>query len=236
MNSATAQYEKASELIDREKLILEHVDYVRKIFASMAVNVHDDDQRENLYSAGVVGLVQAANAYDPSRGASFRTFSFPRIRGAIVDELRKISPVSQEVLKQIGQINKAYQRLDPPVTPELLAEYTGLSLDRVLTCLEAMRFLKPQDWSDFHCTIHSSWSSSEGSPEREAERTEMKSILADGIETLPENERITLTLYFTEELTLAEIGEVIGLSESRVSRLLASAKFRLKEFVRRRTS
>lgn len=236
MNSATAQYEKASETVDREKLILENVDYVRQIFGTMAVNVYDEDQRENLYSAGVVGLVQAANSFDPARGVSFRTYAYTRIKGAIVDELRKISPVSQDVLKQIGIINKAYQQLEPPVTPELLAEHTELPLERVLICLEAMRFLKPQDWSDFHCSIHSSWSSDVGSPERDAERGEMKKVLADGIETLPENERVTLTLYFTDELTLAEIGSVIGLSESRVSRLLASAKFRLKEYVRRQTS
>lgn len=236
MNSATSQYQQVADTLDREKLILDHVDYVRCIFSTMAIKIHDEDEQENLYSAGVVGLVQAANSFDPSRGVSFKTFAYPRIRGAIVDELRRISPVSQETLKQIGLIKKAYQRLDPPVTPEALAELTGLSLEQVVICLEAMRFLKPQDWNDLHCTIHSSWNSDDNNPERESEREEMKQILANGIEKLPENERITLTLYFAEELTLKEIGKVISLSEARVSRLLASAKFRLKEFVRRQMS
>jgi RNA polymerase sigma factor for flagellar operon FliA len=236
MNLATAQYQLAVDTADREKLILDHVEYVRCIFSTMAVKVTNEDDRENLYSAGVVGLVQAANSFDPARGVSFKTYAYPRIRGAIVDELRRVSPVPQEVLKQIGMIKKAYQQLEPPVSPELLAQTTGLTLDQVLNCLEAMRFTKPQDWNDLNCMIHASWQNEEGSPDRDLEKQEMKRILADGIESLPDKERITVTLYFVEELTLKEIGSVINLSEARVSRLLAAAKFRLKEFVRRHTS
>ena len=236
MNSATRQYQQASDTVDREQLILQHIEYARKIFGTLAIEVRDEDERENLYSAAMVGLIQAANAYDASRSASFRTFSYPRIRGAILDELRKNSSVSQEALRQIKQINLAYRKLDPPVTPEMLAEKTGLTLDQVTTCLEAMRFLHPKELVDMNCSVHSSWSHNDYSPEYSIERSEMKQILADGIEKLPDKERLTLTLYYTEELTLEEIGKVIGLSESRVSRLLASAKFRMQEYIRSRTA
>ena len=133
-------------------------------------------------------------------------------------------------------MKKQYQALEPPVTPEILATKTGLTLNQVENCLEAMRFLKPMDWSDFNSTIHSSWKRTGTSPEYQLERMEMKEILADGIESLPKKERLTLTMYYSEDLTLSEIGEVLGLSESRISRLLSSAKFRLKEFVKKQTN
>ncbi|MEM9412505.1 MAG: sigma-70 family RNA polymerase sigma factor [Planctomycetota bacterium] len=235
MNLATTQYQQNARGNEREDLIMENMDYVRKILSTMTVNVDDEDTRQSLYSAGVVGLVEAANSFDSSRGISFRTFSYPRIRGAIVDELRKFSPVSQEVLRQIGIIKNIYQQFDPPVTPELLARESGFTLEQVMICLEAMRFLAPQNWNDLHCTIHSSWQSQEDSPERLVERSEMESLLADGVETLPEKERLIFTLYYVEELTLVEIGEVINLSESRVSRLLGAAKFRLGQFIKQQT-
>ncbi|MEM8736298.1 MAG: sigma-70 family RNA polymerase sigma factor, partial [Planctomycetota bacterium] len=109
---------------------------------------------------------------------------------------------------------------------------TGMSLEQVVECLEAMRFIKPDDWNDLSDIVHGSWRSAPNSPEHYTEREEMKMILADGIEQLPEKERIVLTLYFTDELNLAEIGKVLDLSESRVSRILASAKFRLQESIR----
>jgi len=236
VNSATTHYRVANETVDREQLILEHVDYARKIFGSLAIDVRDEDQRENLYSAGIVGLIQAANAYDPSRGVAFRTFSYPRIRGAILDELRKNAEVSQQMLQQIKQINQVYAVLEPPVTPETLAVETGLTVEQVFASLEAMRFLKPKEWIELNCTVHSSWNHQNDAPEHSLERAEMKEILTLGIEQLPDKERLVLTLYYTEELTLEEIGKAIDLSASRVSRLLASARFRLQEFVRARTS
>ena len=235
MNMATSQYQQIARGSERETLILDNTDYVRKILSTMTVNIEDEDTRQSLYSAGIVGLVEAANNFDPSRGIPFRTFSYPRIRGAIVDEMRKFSPVSQEVLRQIGIIKTIYQKSNPPVTPEYLAKQSGLTLEQVLICLEAMRFLKPQNWNDLHCTIHSSWQTQDDSPERLVERSEMESLIADGIETLPKKERLIFTLYYVEELTLVEIGEVINLSESRVSRLLSSAKFRLGQFIKQQT-
>jgi RNA polymerase sigma factor for flagellar operon FliA len=97
--------------------------------------------------------------------------------------------------------------------------------------LEAMRFLKPQQLNDLFGVIHGSWRTEIERPETDMELREKKRIVADCIERLPDRERLVLTLYYTEDLTLAEIGEVLGISESRVSRNLASAKFRLKELV-----
>ncbi|MEZ6095522.1 MAG: sigma-70 family RNA polymerase sigma factor [Pirellulaceae bacterium] len=228
-------YRKASQEESREKLILDHIPFVRKILSTMAVNLASNIDRDGLESAGIVGLVEAANNFDPGRGATFKTFAYTRIRGAILDELRKTSPVSQLTLQQISLIRAAYEKLEPPVTPEMLAAETGLTLERVEACLEAMRFLAPQDWNDLYCVVHQTWREDEERPEKVFELEESKTILAECITKLPERERLALTLYFAEELTLAEIGEVLEISESYASRLLASAKFRLKEFFREKT-
>ena len=224
-------YTRSAET-SRDQLILENIDFVGRILSTMTFFVSSEEARENLHSAGVLGLVEAANKFDRHQGVAFRTYAYPRIRGAIVDELRKQSPVSQAVLKQIGLVQNAYDSMEPPATPEKLATKTGLSLDEVVTCLEAMRFVKPDHWNDLSDIIHGSWRQSIDSPEYEAECNELKTLLADSIENLPERERLVLTLYYTEELNLAEIGQVLDLSESRVSRILAATKFRLQESIR----
>ena len=231
MNAPTTTYRRDARA-SRDQLIMDNIDYVARILSTMAFNVDGSDARENLLSAGVVGLVEAANSFDPSQGKSFRTFAYRRISGAIVDEMRRQSPVPQTVLKQIGIVKKAYQRLEPPVTPEDLAHETNLALDEIITCLEAMRFIKPADWNDLDDVVHASWRASETSVEFHIEAEERKQMLARSIEELPERERLVLTLYYNEELNLAEIGNVMDLSESRVSRVLASARFRLQEAMR----
>lgn len=232
MNSATRAYKNASDQQLREQLILDNMSYVRKILSTLTAGLPDHYDKENLEQAGIVGLVETANSFDPSRGVSFRTYCYPRIRGAIVDEMRKNSPVPQQMLAYISQVKAAYEGLETPVLPEDLAHKTGLPLEKILQVLEAIRFLKPQKWNDLFCNVHSGWRADEESPESAMENRELKRLIADCIEKLPERERLVLTLYYSEDLTLAEIGKVIGVSESRVSRNLAAAKFRLKELVK----
>ena len=236
MNLASKTYKRSAKQLDRERLILDNIDYVGRILSTMTIAVQNADERENLHSAGVVGLVEAANKFDPSQKIPFRTFAFRRIQGSIIDELRKLSPVSQGVLKQIGMLKKVYEKLPAPVNPEQLAEASGLELTQVVKCLEAMRFLKPDEWNDFSSVPHQSWLSNERDSIDAAEKEEMKVLLSEAIKELPERERLVLTLYYSEELKLKEIGAVIEISESRVSRILASAKFRLKELVRAKSN
>lgn len=231
MNSATRAYKQSNIDQLREQLILDNLVYVRKILSTLTVGLPPNYDKENLEQAGIVGLVETARSYDPSRGVAFRTYCYPRIRGAIVDEMRKNSPVPQQMLGYISQVKTAYEKLGAPVTPEMLAKETGLGIEKIHQVLEAMRFTKPQKWNDLFCNVHSGWRTGEDSPDHELETQELKNVIANCIERLPERERLVLTLYFVEDLTLLEIGKVIGISESRASRNLASAKFRLKELV-----
>jgi RNA polymerase sigma factor for flagellar operon FliA len=188
---------------------------------------------ENLEAAGVLGLVEAANTFDPRRGIQFTTYAYPRIRGAVLDELRRNSPLPQEMMQRCNLIRKAYRKLPHPVSVEALANETGLSQDQVLDCLAALRMTKmssldTNEWVDLNLD------DGEEGPEQPLERQELREMLVKGIESLPERERLVVTLYHLEDLRLKEIGQILKLSESRVSRLLNAAMFRLQEYIRGR--
>ena len=187
---------------------------------------------ENLKSAGVLGLIEAAQKYDEQRGVSFETFSYPRIRGAIVDELRRNSPLSQRILKRISMVRSAMEALEPPVSPEMLARETGMSMDDIEECLEAMQLTRYQSWDSLNESGDRSEVGRTENPASRMEHEETLSSLADCIEKLPDRERLVLTLYHEKNLRLKEIGEVLNISESRVSRVLSKAQFRIREMFR----
>lgn len=235
-SAAAQKWMEANREKLRERLILDHLVYVRRILGKLVAGLPGHVDRDGLESAGVVGLVEAANAWDPTRGVPFKTFSFPRIRGAILDELRRNSPLSQQMLQQVALVRAAWEQLEPPAMPEDLARVSGLSLEQVERALEAMRFTTPQDWNDLYCTVHSTWRQEDNDPTARIEQQEAREVLARCILKLPERERLVITMYYADGLRLAEIGDVLGISESYASRLLAAAEFRLKELVRAATS
>lgn len=232
MEAATRIYQEASGRQRRDQLILEHIDFVDRIYGSVASNLPADVDAENLKAAGMLGLIEAAQNYDLSRGVEFKTFAYPRIRGAIVDELRRNSPLSQRVMHHIGMIRRAMELHEPPVTPEMLVVETGLSMTEVEECLEAMQLTRSQSIETVpEVNEQKNWRRFDD-PSKRMETQESLAKLADCIEELPERERLVFTLYHHEELKLKEIGEVLKISESRVSRILAKVHFRLREMFR----
>ena len=228
MNSLTSVYQDAIKRQQRDQLVLDHLEYVKQICGTMAKRFPDSVDLQNLQSAGVVGLIEAAQSFDPAREIAFKTFSYPRIRGAIIDEIRRNSPLSQKALNTVGRINAAIETLEPPTTPEQIAEASGLTVTEVEDGLAAARIASPQVWeSDFQVA------GSHELPEAQMAQQEKVGVLADAIEQLPERERMVVQMYYLEELRLKEIGVVLGVSESRVSRILTRAEHRLREIVRR---
>jgi len=234
---ATAKaYENTVRNQEQDQLILDHLEFVRQVLGRLAVRLPKDCDRENLEAAGVLGLIEAARNYDPQRGVVFTTYAYPRIRGAILDELRRNCPLSQSMLQNIARVRQAYESLPSPVSLEQLADAVDLTVDEVSECLHSIRLANPEPWNDLHCTMHTTWGQDSTAPSDAIELEEAKQVIADGIERLPERERIVITLYYVEDLRLKEIGEVLNLSESRVSRILSQAEFLLKEYVRSRLS
>ncbi len=216
----------------RDQLIVDHLRFVRHILGKLIPNLPNNVDNDNLESAGVLGLVEAAQQFDPNRGVAFQTFAYSRIRGAILDELRRNSPLPQKMIQQATMVRKAIETLPQPVDSEVIAEQTGLSVDDVEKTLEAMRLARFQNWDDSAALLGGVLDGHADRPDELAEKSELQRLLAEAIAELPERERVIVTLYHLEDLRLKEIGEVVQLSESRVSRVLASAHLQLNQIVK----
>jgi RNA polymerase sigma factor for flagellar operon FliA len=229
----TQAYSRVAERARREELIESHLGLVRHILGKLVAQLPAGVDVENLESAGTLGLVEAANKFDPERGIKFETYAYTRIRGAILDELRRNCPLPQHVLERVARLRKAYEQLPAGATADDLAAASGLSGDEVADCLAAMRLTRMASWEtgdapDAHVADRGE------PPDALAERAEQKELLADALQALPERERLVVTLYYLEDLRLKEIGAVLGLSESRVSRVLSAALFQMGEYMRAR--
>lgn len=231
MKTATKTYVDNSRRQARDDLIMDHLEYVRQILFKMRLPPNTD--MENLESAGVLGLIEAANQFDCDRGVAFKTFSYVRIRGAILDELRRNSPLPQRMLQRLAKVREAYEKLDPPVELAEIAKLTDLTMDEVEECLEATRLIRPEPWNDLVSTVQVGAQATD-QPSDIVEDNERKQLLVECIEALPERDRIVISMYYMDDMRLVEIGEVLGIVESSVSRALSKAEFRLKEMIRQR--
>ncbi len=218
---------------DRDELIIGHIPFVQQIVNRLLEKHPTDIDQENLQAAGLLGLVEAADQFDPSYGAAFTTFAYPRIRGAILDELRRNCPLPQAMLKRWAEIRSAAAHLEHLADVSLIANRTGLTEREIEDCFQAVRLIRPQRWNEHLSHPHAAAESSTDE-HRQLHLAEERRLLAEAMERLPNKERLALTLYYLEELTMKEIGDVLSLSESRISRLIARAEFRLRSVIQNR--
>ncbi len=218
--------------IAREKLVLDHVPLLRHVVGRMSVPTGFD--RDDLLGWGMVGLLSAADAWDASRGLKFSTFAFPRIRGAILDEMRRADLLPRgrrETLRGIERaIAQLEQELGAPPAIEQIAERAAVSFEDVEFAL-----------ADARAVIESSLDQDSAAgplgallsdprtedPVGTVAWEEMKSLLSATIQELPEPERTVILLYYGEEMLLRDIGDVLGVTESRVSQIHSKAIYRL---------
>lgn len=221
------EYSRTAEQTARDSLIVGHLWLVRHLIGKISARLPAGVDVENLQAAGVLGLVEAASRFDASRGVDFKAFAALRIRGAIIDEARRNCPLPQDVLRRVTLVAKAHERLASPATVEDLVRETGLTSDEVLDALIAMPFVHVRSLEQLETDPEGEGHAEESAQERE----EQKQLLAEAILALPERERLVITLYYKEDLRLKEIGQVLKLSESRVSRILASAQLQLRQYI-----
>ncbi len=218
-----------------EKLILDHLPLVRHIVQRIASSARSGADREDLISAGTLGLVRAARAFDPGRDAVFKTYAYIRIRGAVIDELRGRSFIPSTVRSQLRRVQQIYQvfaaEYGRPPDDEELAGKSDLSVRELYRTLEEARrqhFLSIHGLSDDHPALGALIPIDSGpSPQDEASRKELLESLAGAIRELPKRDRIVLLLYYERDLTMKEAARVLGVTESRISQLHASAVFKL---------
>ncbi len=234
-NRATQVYDQQSRTAREHQLILDNLPLVRHVVNKISANLPEKIEVEDLVSAGTVGLVRAAKAYDSTRDTEFSTYAYIRIRGAVLDELRSRSFVPTGVYGRIRQIQDTYQQMTHSngVSPddEQLARRCGIStreLYQVMTQARSQQFLSIHGLSDEAAPLDSLGVFDEGpGPDGRAEKEELRRRLADALMELPKKDRIVVVLYYERDLTMKEIAEVLDITESRVSQLHAAALFKL---------
>ena len=219
-----------------EALVEQHTPLVKRIAHHLLARLPASVSVEDLYQAGLIGLLDAIKRFDATKGASFETYAGIRIRGAMVDEVRKGEWAPRSVHRNARRIQEAIRAVefrtcrdasDREVAQELgisLDEYFSMLQDSMATRLFSMSDLEsPDDLIDTGMLDRSS-----DDPLDDLEALDFRQQLASAIETLSEREQLVLSLYYEEELNLKEIGEVLGVSESRVSQIHSQAAHRLR--------
>jgi len=238
-NKAQVAYAKQSRQAIEDQLIVDHLPLVRHIVQKVVGNLGRRMDTDDLISAGTVGLVRAARAYDPSRHNNFNTYAYIRVRGAVIDELRSQSFTSSSTRQQIRRVREAHQQFvaqagRPPTDAEL-ADTAGLPLQTYYRTVENARrqhFLSIHGLSEDQPALANLLPSDTTSPDTQAEKSELLRRLTRAIQELPERDRKILLLYYERDLTMKEVGEVLEVTESRVSQVHASALFKLSAKLR----
>lgn len=230
MSKAAANvYQTALEEQERQDIVVSNLPFVRHVLGRLVGRIPNHVDVENLEAAGVLGLVEASHQFDASRGVTFQSFAYPRVWGAIVDEMRRNSPFPQKLMNRISTVKRIQETMSPPITVERISDCCDLTVGEVESCLVAIGLSSPTPLGD-HAAQVANYRNSE-SVSASMEEDEQKVALADAIERLPEQQRLVITMYYSEDLRLKEIGRVLNLSESRISRILAAAELRLRELV-----
>jgi RNA polymerase sigma factor FliA len=225
----------------RDRLILTYAPLVKYVAGRLGSGLPAHVDEGDLVSYGLLGLIGAIERYDPTRDIKFETYAIARIKGAIIDELRALDWVPRSVRSRAREIERAISELEAKTglapTDEQIAAKIGISVDELeesLTDISRSSIAALDElWSlsgdgDQISLMDTIEDETGPRPEAAFDQTEMREALADSIARLPEREKLVVTLYYYEELTLREIGEVLGVTESRVSQLHTKAILRLK--------
>lgn len=227
---------------DREALILEHLPQVNWIATRLHEKLPAGIELDDLISAGVIGLVSAVDNYDPSYGASLRTYAEYKIRGAILDSIRGLDGIPSHKRKRVKQVQQAIarteSRLKRAATEEEIAAELGLTLAELQQWMTELRgvslgSLNLVDEDEEYTLLKFISDDGEDSPERILERSELERIISRGISRMPERERLVLSLYYKEELNLREIADIMGLHLTRVAQLRVQGILRLRSLLDR---
>jgi RNA polymerase sigma factor for flagellar operon FliA len=236
------EYRRTNDKALRDRLILTYAPLVKYVAGRLGSGLPAHVDEGDLVSYGLLGLMGAIERYDTDRDVKFETYAIARIKGAIIDELRAMDWVPRSVRSRAREIERAIAELEAKqgTAPddEQIAKKVGITVDELESSLTeiARSSIAALDelWTvsggegDQVALIDTIEDADAPDPQRQLSQTEMREAIADAIARLPEREKLVVTLYYYEELTLREIGEVLGVTESRVSQLHTKAILRLK--------
>jgi len=221
----------------REKLITEYSYLVKYVAGRLGIYFGSIVEYDDLISYGILGLIDAIDKFDINKGVKFDTYASLRIRGAIIDGIRELDWIPRTLRQKNKEIEKAYAEIElkegRPATDKEVADYMGISVDNlndILNSINASSIISLEDYleQNYEIGVRVESDSKEGIPEYKAEFNELKEILANAIDKLPEKEKMVVSLYYFEELTLKEISAIMKVTESRISQLHTKAIMRLR--------
>ncbi len=232
---------KGQDMELRDYFVMKYSPLVKYVAGKVSMGMPQSIEFDDLVSYGTFGLIDAINKYDPDRGIKFKTYAMTRIRGAIFDELRSIDWIPRSIRQQAKKIEQAIAELENKlgrtVEDEEIARELGISSDEfqnVLSKVSGTSMLSLNDiWflgddSDELSILETLEAPDNMNPDVLIEKEEIKDFIVDAIKKLPDKERKVIVLYYYEDLTLKEIGQVLDVTESRVSQLHTKAIMRLR--------
>jgi len=224
-----------------EQIVKEYSPMIKYVANRIALRLPPHIEVDDLISVGAIGLMDAIEKYDPSRGAKFKTYAEFRVRGSILDELRSLDwvprSVRQKASKLDGVSSKLQSKLGRLPEDEEIAKEMGVTLEEFFKTLNETRNMPllsledlgiARDSGDKQSLLDTLEGRSDVDPQTQMRLTELKNLIAAAIDSLPEKERLMVSLYYYEELTMKEIGEVLGITESRISQIHSKAVYRLR--------
>ena len=236
MNSRAAMYTSGQS---KSELVEHHAALVKRIAYHLIARLPASVEVEDLIQAGMIGLLDASHQFNASQGASFETYAGIRIRGAMLDEIRRNDWAPRSVHRKAREISEKMQQIEQQkgrnASDTEVAAAMGLDIHEYhqqLNDSSGHQLFSLDEFSDNDETHAQPLSSGPAAPEEEVQQDDFQSALAQAIDTLPERERLLMSLYYNDELNLKEIGEVLGVSESRVSQIHSQTVIRLRSKLR----
>lgn len=227
----------------RDQLITEYLPYVKRIVQRLAVHLPSTVDIDDLMNVGVIGLIQAVDRYDPRRDNKFMTYAIFRIKGAVLSELRARDFLSRSNRRKIRELESVYLRLEQKLGREVedseIAQELGVDLEQVCRTkqMSSISFISLEELGVSSRNEKEKLLSYLVNNEDDAlvitKLKELKGAMAQAIRQLPEKERLVVSLYYLDELTMKETGKVLGITESRVSQIHSQAILHLRAKLRK---
>src|SRR5690625_1281770 len=237
------EYKRTGDRKSRDELIIEYSPLVRQVAARVGAGLPSQVEHADLISYGVFGLIDAIDKYDPERPVKFETYAIARIRGAIIDELRSLDWIPRSIRSRAREVERAHADLEAKLhrTPNAreMADHLEISAEEYRSTINRLSNLNiialdevtsaGSDRTETMTLLDTLHDSNALDPAGSMEFEETQFLLARAIDQLGEREKFVLALYYFENMTLAEIGAVLGVTESRISQMHTKAVAQLRE-------
>lgn len=242
------KYKSSPDAKIKEQIILKYANLVKFVAGRLMITLPPSVESDDLESAGIMGLIDAIDRYDPKYGVKFESYAIPRIKGAMLDELRKLDWIPRSIRSKSRELEKVIRQIENskggPATDEEISSKMNISMSEYfnllkevsavsLISLDNVIYNDEGGKGELHEVIEDK---EEKEPDEAINKEELKEMIIRAIDDLPETERLVIALYYYEELTLKEIGQVLQLSESRISQIhtktILSLRGKLKEAIK----